>query len=301
MPYRLLYIGTIILLDTSTNVNAQGGEYSNTLQAAIYQESNYCILGKQLLYTEDIILLDTGTDINTQNSKYSNTLQTAIYQESSYYILEKYFSLTQVPISTFKVTVTTICWGSINITMPYRLLYTREAVTLYSYSSELVLMSTLRVVDMVILYRLLYTRKTVRSYRYSSKLVLISTPKVVNTAMIYRLLLLYTAKSSEIIQLFLNTGADVNTQDGKYGSSLLASIYKGYIDQVQILLQASANSLNLLYRFPELLFPINKRDKLSQTPIYLAICLGHIDFATNLLYFSANPSLLNGYGRNILN
>jgi ankyrin repeat protein len=99
----------------------------------------------------------------------------------------------------------------------------------------------------------------------------------------------------------------------------LAAVYQGYTDQVQILLYggvntllidklnqtplyitASKNRLNLLYRFPELLSPINNRDKLLRTPIYLAIYLGYIDFAINLLYFGANPSLLDGYSRNTL-
>lgn len=99
----------------------------------------------------------------------------------------------------------------------------------------------------------------------------------------------------------------------------MAAVYQGHADQVQMLLHAGANALladeldqtplhvaawknrlNLLHQFPALLSPINNRNKLSQTPLHLAICLGHIDFATNLLHFGANPSLLDGYGRNAL-
>jgi ankyrin repeat protein len=126
-------------------------------------------------------------------------------------------------------------------------------------------------------------------------------------------------KSSEIVQMLLDAGADVNAQGGIYGSSLLAAVYLGHVNQVQILLDAGAsallaneldqtplhiaaskNRLNLLRRFPQLLSPINNRDKLSQTPIHLAICLGHVDFVTNLLRFGADPSLLDGYGKNTL-
>ncbi|CAI7584310.1 unnamed protein product, partial [Penicillium glandicola] len=126
-------------------------------------------------------------------------------------------------------------------------------------------------------------------------------------------------ENSEIVRILLDAGADVNAQGGRYGSSLLAAVYHGHADQVQMLLHAggnvlladelgqtplhiaaSKNRLNLLHSFPELLSPINTRDKLLQTPVHLAICLGHIEFATSLLHLGANPSLSDGYGRNIL-
>lgn len=126
-------------------------------------------------------------------------------------------------------------------------------------------------------------------------------------------------QSSEIMQMLFDAGADINAKGGRYRSSLLAAVYQGHADQVQMLLHAGANALltdeldqtplhiaasknrlNLLHRFPELLSSIHNRDMLLRTPIHLAICLGYIDFATSLLHFGANPSLPDGYGRNIL-
>ncbi|CAG8215998.1 unnamed protein product [Penicillium olsonii] len=72
------------------------------------------------------------------------------------------------------------------------------------------------------------------------------------------------------------------------------------LDQTPLHIAASKNRLKLLHRFPELLSPIHNRDILSRTPIHVAICLGYIDFATSLLHFGADPSLPDGYGRNIL-
>ncbi|KAJ5778584.1 hypothetical protein N7520_001830 [Penicillium odoratum] len=137
-------------------------------------------------------------------------------------------------------------------------------------------------------------------------------------------------RKSEIVKILLDAGADVNAQGGEYGnalqaagglygSSLLAAVYEGNAEQVQILLRAGANALladelertplhiaasknrlDILHRFPELFIPINNRDKFLQAPLHLAICLGHIEFAMKLLHFGANPSLLDGYGRNTL-
>lgn len=73
------------------------------------------------------------------------------------------------------------------------------------------------------------------------------------------------------------------------------------LDQTPLHIAASRNRHNLLHRFPELLYPINNRDKLFQTPTHLALCLDHIQFAIILLHFGADPSLLDGYGKNILN
>ncbi|TFK32715.1 hypothetical protein BDQ12DRAFT_771472 [Crucibulum laeve] len=50
------------------DINAQGGEYGNALQAAAYN-SNQAIVK---------LLLDSGADINAQGGSYGNALQAAL-------------------------------------------------------------------------------------------------------------------------------------------------------------------------------------------------------------------------------
>lgn len=122
-----------------------------------------------------------------------------------------------------------------------------------------------------------------------------------------------------VVEILLGAGADVNAQGGRYGLPLLAAIHEGYVDQVQILLHAGAdslladelgrtplhiaaskNKLHILRRFPQLLSALNKRSDFLQTPLHLAVCLGHIEFAIGLLNSGADPSLPDGYGKHVM-
>ncbi|CRL19500.1 Zinc finger, ZZ-type [Penicillium camemberti] len=126
-------------------------------------------------------------------------------------------------------------------------------------------------------------------------------------------------RSPKTVQILLGAGADVNAQGGRYGLPLLAAIHEGYVDQVQILLHAGAdslladelgrtplhiaaskNKLHILRRFPQLLSALNKRSDFLQTPLHLAVCLGHIEFAIGLLNSGADPSLPDGYGKHVM-
>ncbi|CAH0021064.1 unnamed protein product [Clonostachys rhizophaga] len=89
----LIYkIDLIILIQKGTNINTEGREYSNTLQAALageYLEITELLIQKgrgfynNTLQTALVrgyleitqILIQKGADINTQGGKYSNTLQ----------------------------------------------------------------------------------------------------------------------------------------------------------------------------------------------------------------------------------
>ncbi|KAA1474948.1 hypothetical protein DENSPDRAFT_743586, partial [Dentipellis sp. KUC8613] len=45
---------------------------------------------------------------------------------------------------------------------------------------------------------------------------------------------------TEIAQILIQNGADVNIQGGEYGTALIAASFQGHIETVQILLQNSA-------------------------------------------------------------
>jgi hypothetical protein len=125
--------------------------------------------------------------------------------------------------------------------------------------------------------------------------------------------------SAETVKILLDAQADVNAQGGQHGSPLLAAIYSGHADVIEILFHAGADigltdALDqtprhiaasrdipyLLFRFPQLASAINKRNKLLQTPLHLAIYIGHIHFAIKLLHLGADPSLPDGYGRHAM-
>ena len=59
-----------MLLDVGANVNAQGGEYDNALQAV-----SYC--GYEMVVQ---MLLDGGADVNTQGREYGNALHVASFR-----------------------------------------------------------------------------------------------------------------------------------------------------------------------------------------------------------------------------
>jgi hypothetical protein len=121
------------------------------------------------------------------------------------------------------------------------------------------------------------------------------------------------------VKQLLGAGANVNAQGGKYGSPLLAAIHEGYVDEVQILLRAGADSLltdelgrtplhiaasknmlHILRLFPQIASALNNYSDFLQTPLHLAVCHGHIRFAIALLNSGADPSLSDGYGRHVM-
>jgi hypothetical protein len=59
-----------ILLNAGADVNAQGGEYSNALQAASWEGNEQVVK----------ILLDAGADVNAQGGEYGNALQAASWE-----------------------------------------------------------------------------------------------------------------------------------------------------------------------------------------------------------------------------
>jgi ankyrin repeat protein len=124
---------------------------------------------------------------------------------------------------------------------------------------------------------------------------------------------------TETVQMLLDARADVNTQGGPYGSPLLAAVHGNSPDVVQVLLDAGADTLladglgytplhiaslrdmlHILHQFPQLTSAVSNLDKLSQSPLHLAVQNGHIKFALMLLDLGADPRLLDGYGRNIM-
>ena len=68
-----------MLLDRGADVNAQGGEYGNALQAALERGHDRVVQ----------MLLDRGADVNAQGGEYGNALQAAS-SEGHDQVVQKY-------------------------------------------------------------------------------------------------------------------------------------------------------------------------------------------------------------------
>ncbi|KAJ5588636.1 hypothetical protein N7537_011314 [Penicillium hordei] len=254
------------LLDAGADVNAQGGKYGNALQAAA--PSGHTEIVQKLL--------DAGADVNAQGGGYGNALQAAA---------ATYFRRTEIVQMLLDAGADVNAQGG-------------------KYGNALQAAASSGHTEIV--QKLLDAGADVNAQggEYGNALQAAAAAYFIRT---------------EIVQMLLDAGADVNARSGRYGSPLLAAVYKGRADRVQMLLHAGADPLladeldqtplhiaaakdmlNLVNRFPLLASAINNKDMFLQTPLHLALCLGRVKFAIKLLHLGANPSLLDGYGRNIL-
>ncbi|KAJ5710397.1 hypothetical protein N7488_004553 [Penicillium malachiteum] len=251
-----------ILLEAGANVNAQGGEYGNALQAAAYRGSAEIVQ----------ILLEAGASVNAQGGKYGNALQAAASRGSP-------------------ETVQILLEAGANVNAQGGKYGNALQAAARNGSAETVQI-------------LLEAGANVNAQggEYGNAL----------QAAAYRGI-------AETVHILLEAGANANAQGGRYGSPLLAAIHEGYVDEVQILLDAGAdslladelgrtplhiaalkNTLHMLRRFPQLVSALDKRSDFLQTPLHIAVCLGHIEFAIGLLNSGADPSVPDGYGRHAM-
>ncbi|KAJ5773049.1 hypothetical protein N7457_007945 [Penicillium paradoxum] len=311
-----------MLLDAGADVNAQGGKYGNALQAAVNTESSEIVQ----------MLLDAGADVHTQGGQYGNALRAAIchdYRQPVSY--QKRGEILQMLLDAgADIDPQGSGYGDVLQAATYN---ASRYPASYGKSSQVVQVLLDAGADMNAQGGEFGNALCIAAYWESSEIVQVlldagADPNAQGGEYGNSLQAAICnddgqsapyGRSTEVVRMLLNAGADVNARGGRYGSSILAAIHQGKADQVQTLLHAGANpwlaneldqtplhiaasknEVSFLQQFPDLLCSINVRDKLLQTPLHLAICLGHIDFATRLFHLDANPSLRDGYGRNIL-
>ncbi|KAJ5166670.1 uncharacterized protein N7482_005451 [Penicillium canariense] len=264
-----------MLLDAHADVNAQGGEFGNALQAAA--------LGGSIEIVQ--MLLDAHADVNTQGDKYANALQTAA--------------------------------GNGRIEIVRMLLGAHADVNAQGGEFGNALQAAAWKEHTKIVRMLLDAHADVNAQGGEFGNALQAAASEGNTEMVQMLLDAHADVNAQ--GMLIDAQADVNAPGGPYGSPLLAAVHEGDSDQVQILLNAGADPLlsdeldhtplhiaasrgmlHILCRFSQLASAINKRDKLLQSPLHLAVCFGHIEFAIMLLDLGADPSLPDSYGRNIM-
>ncbi|KAJ5640058.1 uncharacterized protein N7484_007920 [Penicillium longicatenatum] len=284
-----------MLLSAQANVNAQGGLYGNALQAAALGDS-----------TETVrMLLNVQADVNSQSSEYGNALQAAVLGRST-------------------GTVRMLLDVQADVNAQGGLYGNALQAAAYEGSTEVVRMLLSAQANINAQGGSYGNALQAAAYGGSTEVVrmLLSAQANVNAqGGEYGNALQAAALggSTEIVRMLLDAQADVNAQSGPFGSPLSAAVHENESHVVQILLDAGADvlltddlghtplhiassrdMLHILHQFPQLALAVNSLDRFSQSPLHLAVHHGHIEFALMLLDLRADPSLMDGYGRNIM-
>ncbi|KAJ5935926.1 hypothetical protein N7454_005224 [Penicillium verhagenii] len=294
-----------ILLDAHADVNAQGGQFGNALQAAAQSWNGGAETVK--------ILLDAHADVNAQGGYLGNALQAAAQSWSG---------------GAEVVKILLDAYADVNTQGGYYGNALQAAAQSWNGGAETVkiLLDAHAVVNAQGgYYGNALQAAALNGSAETVKILLDAHADVNAQGGCYGNALQAAAASrnggAKVVKILLDAYADVNAQGGQHGTTLLAAIYQGDLDTIEILLHmgadisltdeldrtplhiaASRDKVHVLLRFPQLAsaIAINKRNRLLQTPLYLAIYFGHIDFAIKLLHLGADPSASDGYGRNAM-
>ncbi|KAJ5999409.1 hypothetical protein N7451_007219 [Penicillium sp. IBT 35674x] len=284
-----------MLLSAQADVNAQGGEFGNALQAAAYRGSTEIVQ----------MLLNAQADVNAQGGEFGNALQAAAYRGSTEIVQMLLNAQADVNAQGGE-------YGNALQAAAYR------------GSTEIVQMLLNAQADVNAQGGEYGNALQAAAHRGSTEIVqmLLDAQADVNAqggALGNALQAAARRGSTEIVQMLLNARADVNASGGVCGSALLAAVHNAHVDVVQSLLNVGADTLladelgqtplhiaaardmrHILHKFPLLASAVNNRDKLFRSPLHLAIYLGHIKLASMLLNLGADPSLPDGFGKNIM-
>ncbi|KAK4031736.1 ankyrin repeat-containing domain protein [Parachaetomium inaequale] len=208
---------TVVLAEGGADVNAQGGEYSNALQAASYE--GHAEIVRQLL--------ERGADVNVQGGRYGNALQAASiggHAEIVRQLLER--------------------GADVNV-QGGRYGNALQAAS-YQGHAEIVRQLLERGADVNAQGGYYGNALQAASYQGSAKIVrqLLERGADVSAQGGYYGNTLQAASyqgSAEIVQQLLERGADINTQGGVFGNALQAASYQGSVEIVRQLLERGAD------------------------------------------------------------
>ena len=205
-----------LLLDKGAEVNAQGGEYGNALQAAAY-DGNLEVVQ---------LLLDKGAEVNAEGGHYGNALQAAAYEGSLEVIqllLDKgaevnaqgghYGNALQAAAFRGKLEVIQLLLDKGAEVNAQGERY-GNALQAAAYDDNLEVVQLLLDKGAEVNAQGGYHGNALQAAAYREKL--------------------------EYVQLLLDKGAEVNAQGGHYGNALQAAAYYGNLKVVQLLLDKGA-------------------------------------------------------------
>ncbi|KAF5342987.1 hypothetical protein D9758_013664 [Tetrapyrgos nigripes] len=207
----------LILVEEGANVNAQGGEYGNALQAASYQGSKEIVK----------LLVEKGADINAQGGPYGNALQAASFQGSEEI----------VKLLVEKGADINAQGGQYGNAL--------QAAS-YQGSEEIVKLLVEKGADINVQGGQYGNALQTASYWGREEIVklLVEKGADINAQGGHHGNALYTASyqgSEEIVKLLVEKGGDINAQGGQYGNALQAASYRGSEEIVKLLLEKGAD------------------------------------------------------------
>ncbi|CAG8274418.1 unnamed protein product [Penicillium salamii] len=258
-----------LLLDTHANVNAQGGIYGNALQAAACM--GHCEIAR--------ILLDAHVDVNAQGGKYGNALQAATVKGRTDIVRILLDADADVNAQGGKYgnsLQAAIVHGRTDI---FRILLDSDADVnpqggKYGNALEAAIVER-QIGIMRILLRDARSDVSVQGGKWQSAILTV-----------------LSAGSSDDYQFHPNAGVYPPLLDGLGQNPLHIAASRS---------SALSMPIDTAFQSPFLAFGLETRDKLLRTPLHAAIYRGVApSSAINLLRLGADPSILDGYGRNIV-
>ncbi|KAM5521104.1 hypothetical protein FOXYSP1_14994 [Fusarium oxysporum f. sp. phaseoli] len=218
-----------LLLDKGADISAQGGQYGNSLQAASY-EGNLEVVQ---------LLLDNGADVNAQGGRYDNALQAASYEGN--------LEVVQLLLDNgADVNAQGGEYGNV-----------LQAAS-YNGHQEVVQLLLDKGADI-----------SAQGGQYGNSLQAAS----------------YEG-NLEVVQLLLDNGADVNAQGGRYGNALQAASFWGKLEVVQLLLDRGAD--------------VNAQGGKFGNALQAALSRGNLKIVQLLLDKGANVNAQGGEYGNVL-
>ncbi|CAG7919699.1 unnamed protein product [Penicillium olsonii] len=257
-----------ILLDAHADVNAQGGHSGNCLQAAAFRGNVEVVR----------ILLDAHADVNAQGGAFRTCLQAAAF-----------------------------CGNAETV----RILLDSHAdvnARCDRYGNALQVATVKGQIDTVRMLLAAHADVNVQDDNYEN---------AIQAAIL--------EGQTDVLRILWDVSVDSNAQGGKYQSAIIDILSAGCSENVQSPVEAGGSPppldalnrnplhiavsdglkpldrINKILHLPFFKLALDSRDKLFRTPLHAAIYKGrHPSCAIKLLSLGADPSILDGYGRNVV-
>jgi len=211
-----------MLAEGGADVNAQGGDYGNALQAAAYNSEDVSLIK---------LLLEAGADVNAQGGEYGNALQAAAYNSEDVSLIKlllKAGADVNAQGGCYENALQAAIWNRENVTVMKLLLEAGADVNVqgrtYLYGNALQPAVLLNDVSLIKLLLKAGADVNAQGGRYGNALQAAA----------------YKCKDVSLIKLLLEAGADVNAQGGKYGNALQASAHLESEEIFELLLEHGA-------------------------------------------------------------
>ncbi|KAF9067573.1 ankyrin repeat-containing domain protein [Rhodocollybia butyracea] len=258
-----------LLLDYKADVNAQGGEYGNALQAAVYRDKKDIV---QLLldHKADVnaqggnygnalqaaafkgrkdtvqLLLDCKADVNAQGGEYGNALQAAAYKGRKHIVQLLLEHKADAAVHSKNQDIVQLLLDhKADVNAQGGKYGNALQAAVHSENKDIIQLLLDHKADVNAQggeYGNALQAATHKERKDIVQLLLEHKVDVAAQGEKYALLAAVYRENKDIVKLLLKNKADANTQGGKYGNALLAAVHRGNKDIVQLLLEHKADA-----------------------------------------------------------